>query len=203
MTTATPRRRDGDQRRRELCDAGIRVLAEHGSRGLTHAQVDRYAGMPEGTTSYYYRTRDALLRGVGRRVAEIDVANLATVTDNPIDTRQPFARLAQLTLDQAAGAGLALNRARHELLLCAARDPEVADSLQRAVGQIQAMCREAIAYVQPADAALLDAQSNAVITFLSGVFLRLAGGDAAPYDVDGLSAILEAISAAVAAQRGH
>ena len=52
------------------------VLAEHGSRGLTHGQVDRYAGVPEGTTSYYYRTRAALLRGVGKRVGEIDVANL-------------------------------------------------------------------------------------------------------------------------------
>ena len=30
MTTSPPRKRDGDQRRRELCDAGIQVLAEHG-----------------------------------------------------------------------------------------------------------------------------------------------------------------------------
>ena len=66
----TPRKRDGDERRRELCDAAIRVLAEHGSRGLTHGQVDRYARVPDGTTSYYYRTRAALLRGVGKRVAE-------------------------------------------------------------------------------------------------------------------------------------
>ena len=88
MATSTPRRarkRDGDERRRELCDAAIQVLAEHGSRGLTHGQVDRYAGVPDGTTSYYYRTRAALLRGVGKRVGEIDVANLRSVIDEPLD----------------------------------------------------------------------------------------------------------------------
>ena len=62
VSNSTPRKRDGDQRRRELCDAAINVLAEHGSRGLTHGQVDRYAAVPDGTTSYYYRTREALLR---------------------------------------------------------------------------------------------------------------------------------------------
>ena len=82
MATTGTRKRNGDERRRDLCDAAIRVLAEDGSRGLTHGQVDRVAGVPEGTTSYYYRTRVALLRGVGKRVAEIDVANLQSVIDD-------------------------------------------------------------------------------------------------------------------------
>src|SRR5215207_582602 len=125
MSIYTPRKRDGDQRRRELCDAAIRVLAEHGSRGLTHGQVDRYARVPDGSTSYYYRTRAALLRGVGKRVAEIDVANLQSVSAQPLDPRSPFAHLARLTLMQADGEGLMLNRARHELLLNAARDPDL------------------------------------------------------------------------------
>jgi hypothetical protein len=123
MDAATPRKRDGGERRRELCDAGIQVLAEHGSRGLTHGQVDRYAAVPVGTTSYYYRTRAALLRGIGKRVAEIDFANLRSVIDEPLDPQSPFAHLTELTLMQANGPGLMLNRARHELLLGAARIP--------------------------------------------------------------------------------
>src|ERR1700761_1275211 len=95
------RKRNGEERRRELCDAAIQVLAEHGSRGLTHGQVDRCAGVPDGTTAYYYRTRAALLRGVGKRVAEIDVANLQSVIDEPPDPLAPFARLAELTMRQA------------------------------------------------------------------------------------------------------
>lgn len=204
MTTATTRRRDGDQRRRDLGDAGIRVLAEHGSRGLTHAQVDRYAAVPDGTTSYYYRTRAALLRGIGDRVAEIDWANLQSVTDEPVDPTRPFGKLARLTMDQADGGGLALNRARHELMLSTARDPDLAEPMRRALGRVDALCQEAIGHLQPGvdDEALLAAQTNAVMTFLSGVFVRLAGGDRNVYDVETLSATLEAVVAAVASRGG-
>jgi len=108
---ATPRKRDGDERRRELCDAAIRVLAEQGSRGLTHQQVDRAAGVPDGTTSYYYRTRAALLQGVGTRVADVDTENLRSVTDEATRSDSPFGRLAQLVVMQSDGEGLFLNRA--------------------------------------------------------------------------------------------
>ena len=161
MSTSRPRKRDGDQRRRELCDAGIQVLAEHGSRGLTHAQVDRCAKVPEGTTSYYFRTRAALLRGVGDRVAEIDVANLRSLSDRPLDPDAPFAHLAELTLVQAQGRGLMLNRARHELLLNAVRDPELSGPAQGLVSEVIALTRTAIARLQPrsTDPDLVDAQT--------------------------------------------
>ncbi len=172
------RRRDGDERRRELCDAAIQVLAEQGSRGLTHEQVDRCAEVPDGTTSYYYRTRAALLRGVGTRVAEIDVANLQSVIDEPLDPL-PFAHLRELAMMQADGPGLMLNRARHELVLGAVRDPGLAETSQTFVARINAMAHDAIAHLQPGigDPALLDAQTTAVTTFIAGVFTRLVGGD--------------------------
>jgi DNA-binding transcriptional regulator YbjK len=196
------RRRDGDERRRELCDAAIQVLAEYGSRGLTHAQVDRCARLPDGTTSYYYRTRAALLRGVGKRVAEIDVANLQSVIDAPLDTRSPFAHLAELTMMQADGPGLMLNRARHELLMGAVRDPDLAETSQAFVAQMNAMTREAIAHLQPGteEPALLDAQTTAVTTFIAGVFTRLAGGDRTINDTEQLTRLLEAVATAVSLQ---
>jgi len=200
---ATPRKRDGEKRRRELCDAAIQVLAEHGSRGLTHGQVDRYAAVPDGTTSYYYRTRAALLLGVGKRVADIDVANLRSVSDEPIDPRSPFPHLAELTMTQAHGPGLALNRARHELLLGAARDPDLADRSQEPVGRIITMAQEAIAYLQPDnhDPALLEAQTTAVTTFITGVFTRLVVGDPTFNDAEQLARLLHAIVAAVALEQ--
>jgi DNA-binding transcriptional regulator YbjK len=202
MAGSTPRRRDGDQRRRELCDAAIQVLAEHGSRGLTHGQVDRYAEVPDGTTSYYYRTRAALLRGVGKRVAEIDVANLKSVIDRPHDPDSPFAHLAELTMMQADGPGLMLNRARHELLLGAARDPDLAETSQSFVARIVVMARDAIAHLQPdtSDPELLDAQTAAVTTFIGGVFSRLIAGDRTVYDAGQLARLLQAVVAAVAEQ---
>ncbi|QLL10040.1 TetR/AcrR family transcriptional regulator [Mycobacterium vicinigordonae] len=195
----TPRKRDGDERRRELCDAAIQVLAEYGSRGLTHGRVDRCAGVPDGTTSYYYRTRAALLRGVGKRVAQIDVANLRSVIDEPLDAASPFAHLAELILLQAGGSGLMLNRARHELLLAAARDPDLAETSADFLGRMNAMAQQAIAHLQPDtdDPDLVAAQAAAVTTFIAGVFTRLAGGDRSIHDADQLSRLLEAVATAV------
>jgi AcrR family transcriptional regulator len=194
----TSRRRDGDQRRRELCDAAIQVLAEHGSRGLTHGRVDRHAAVPEGTTSYYYRTRAALLRGLGRRIAEIDVANLQSVIDEPLDPLSPFAHLAELTMMQADGPGLMLNRARHELLLGTVRDPDLAGTSEIFV-RINTLARDAIAHLQPGtdDPALLDAQTTAVTTFIAGVFTRLVSGDRTINNVEQLTRLLGAVATAV------
>ncbi|BBZ45510.1 TetR/AcrR family transcriptional regulator [Mycobacterium parmense] len=202
MATAH-RKRDGDERRRTLCDAAIRVLAEHGSRGLTHGQVDRCARVPGGTTSYYYRTREALLRGVGKRVAEIDVANLQSVIDEPLDPRSPFAHLARLTMMQADGPGLMLNRARHELVLGAARDPSLAATSQVFVARINAMAHDALAHLQPGtdDPGLLAAQTTAVTTFIAGVLSRLAAGDRTIDDAAQLMRLLEAVATAVSLRR--
>jgi len=203
MATTTPRKRNGDERRRALCDAAIQVLAEHGSRRLTHGQVDRYAGVPDGTTSYYYRTRTALLRGVGQRVAEIDVANLQSVIDEPLDPLSPFARLAELTMMQADGPGLMLNRARHELLLAASRDPGIAETSQAFVARIFGMANDAIAHLQPDtdDPALLAAQTTAVTTFIAGVFTRFVGGDRTINNAGQLARLLEAVATAISLQR--
>ena len=200
MSISTPRKRDGDQRRRELCDAAIEVLAEHGSRGLTHAQVDRRAEVPDGTTSYYYRTREALVRGVGHRVAEIDTANLQSLTDSATRTKTPFGRLAQLVVDQADGHGLSLNKARLELLMAAGRDPQLAHISAEFVGRVVALTQDAIAQVAPGpeDADLRGAQTDAVMTFISGAFTRFAAGDRTLADADRIEALLYALVVAVA-----
>ncbi|MEV6598568.1 TetR family transcriptional regulator [Actinoplanes sp. NPDC051346] len=57
-------------RRRALTDAGLRVLAVSGARGLTHRAVDTEAGVPSGTASNYFRSRDALLGALGERIME-------------------------------------------------------------------------------------------------------------------------------------
>jgi AcrR family transcriptional regulator len=61
-------------RARQVADAAIAVLADHGGRGLTHRAVDQAAGLPPGTTSNYARTREALLTLTLTRIAELDLA---------------------------------------------------------------------------------------------------------------------------------
>lgn len=60
-------------RRRLLADAAVRVVAREGLRGLTHRAVDAEAGLPTGSASNVFRTRDALLEGVGNHLVAVDV----------------------------------------------------------------------------------------------------------------------------------
>ncbi|MFJ2503920.1 TetR/AcrR family transcriptional regulator [Microbacterium sp. AGC62] len=78
-----------DSRRRTIADAGLTVLAREGSRGLTHRAVDIAAQVPTGTTSNYFRSRDALIEGLVERIGERlaptpeDLERRATVEPGP------------------------------------------------------------------------------------------------------------------------
>ncbi|MBF7015328.1 hypothetical protein QUC32_26845 (plasmid) [Novosphingobium resinovorum] len=49
------------ERQQVIADAAVQTLAEKGARGLTHRAVDQAAGLPASSTSYYCKTREALL----------------------------------------------------------------------------------------------------------------------------------------------
>jgi hypothetical protein len=66
----------------EVGDAAIVVLAEQGTRGLTHRAVDTAADLPPGTSSNYARTRAALLMLTLRRIAVLDAAEGAAHLDH-------------------------------------------------------------------------------------------------------------------------
>ncbi|UED86124.1 TetR/AcrR family transcriptional regulator [Streptomyces profundus] len=73
--------RRNDQRRSELLDAAIEVLAREGARGLTFRAVDKQARVPAGTASNYFANRDQLLTQSGGRVYERLVPDEATVAE--------------------------------------------------------------------------------------------------------------------------
>lgn len=113
------------QRRIELADAGIRVLAREGTRGLTHRAVDDAAGAPRGTSANYWRSRDALIAGLFERIADrvsiFDAADAIGAASTPRDalrleyrayienlTRDPDLGRAYLALRLEAGRDGAL-----------------------------------------------------------------------------------------------
>ncbi len=59
------------ERRIQILDAAIDILCDDGVGGLTHRQVDVRARVPAGTTSNYYRTRQALLEATAARTVEL------------------------------------------------------------------------------------------------------------------------------------
>lgn len=59
-------------KREQVLDAAIALLGTKGVRALTHRGVDELAGMPQGSTSNYFRTRGTLLEGIVTRLVERD-----------------------------------------------------------------------------------------------------------------------------------
>lgn len=105
--------------------ATLELLGTSGVRGLTHRAVDARAGRPPGTTSNYFRTRDALLRGAVDHLANLERARLeAMATDPPAQhsTRQ-IARDAARMIDYLLGPARTLTLARRAIFLEAAWRP--------------------------------------------------------------------------------
>jgi DNA-binding transcriptional regulator YbjK len=106
------------------------VLAEAGARGLTHRAVDAEAGVPVGTTSNYFRSRDALLGGLGERIMERFAPDDEVV--GVLASREPgrelFVDYLRYILERTT-AQPELTRALIELRLEAARRPGLAEIL--------------------------------------------------------------------------
>ena len=58
------------ERRTLLADAAVRVLAQQGSRGLTHRAIDTEAEVPRGTASNYFASRDEVIDAILLRIGE-------------------------------------------------------------------------------------------------------------------------------------
>jgi DNA-binding transcriptional regulator YbjK len=112
-------------RRDRLADAAIEILARDGTRGLTHRAVDGEAGEPPGTTSRYFRSREALLIGAAERARALHFADLERAATLSGD---PAARLAVIVQ-----SGLTANRSRHlaalELFLESTRLPRIRETM--------------------------------------------------------------------------
>lgn len=56
-------------RRDQICQTAITLAARGGSHALTHQGIDAELGIAKGSTSYYFRTRAALITGVSEFLA--------------------------------------------------------------------------------------------------------------------------------------
>jgi AcrR family transcriptional regulator len=193
-------------RRAEIADAAIATLARDGMRGLTHRAVDRAAGLPEGSASYYFRTRQALLQATVERLAELDTSDMLDSTGMLPSTG--LAALPGLDLDTfvdaAAGivdswltTGRECQLARYELALEATRRPELRHALVTAGAAIRAMVagQFAAAGVRQPDRRAAD-----FVAFLDGLlFDQIAGAGARKLTSADLRGAIRALLAAVTA----
>ncbi len=157
------------ERIQAIGDAAIEVIAESGMRGLTHRAVDRAAGLPAGSTSYYARTRAALLSLTFARILELD------------QVLAPSGGLAESIAGyayEAVTSGRARMLARYEFALEATRRPELREQYDSGGALIRRLATEALAAAGSADPVR---HATLVVDWMEGtIFGALAGASAAP-----------------------
>jgi DNA-binding transcriptional regulator YbjK len=202
------RKPNPEERRRILCDAAIQLLANEGAKGLSHPKVDSFAELPNGTTSFYFRTRSALLLATAERLAELDLVDLMSVAE-PNDIDDTFdsvgaSRLAIMVMLSAAEPRLSRTKARFELMLQANRDPELAEVFRHNSEVFAELHRrEILARSKPrheSEPHVLEEQTVATMSFVAGVQLRLASGDWSVGSAEQLDRLLRSIANGVAAE---
>jgi len=119
-----------------VLDAAIGVLGTAGPRGLTHRAVDAAAGLPQGSTSNHFRTRDALVDGVVDRLLERE-AELWGRLAGDVSTPDALADAVGRVVAELARERL-LTLARHAVFVEASVRPglggRIADAHRRIAG---------------------------------------------------------------------
>ena len=126
-------------RREELLDAAITVLGECGIHALTHRAVDTAAGLPAGSASNHFRTRDALLDAVVERFAARDRAIWEDIAVRLYPaTPQELAQALTLAAQAATGPHRAVSLARYAILVEAGIHPPLRAQLTATGARVSA-----------------------------------------------------------------
>lgn len=189
-------RNERTDRRALILDSVVQLLATRGMEGVTHRAVDEAAGLPQGSTSYYYPRKSALL------VAAAD--HLAALLEKECDDLQVgFAELAaRKGLDAAiayvAGELIAyadstrhLFLARVELTMAAARREDLAGVGER----LTAAARRPIAFFVKlnSNGQAGDAPIETCAGLIDGITLMYAIGQGPKPTAEQVSAVLRAV----------
>jgi AcrR family transcriptional regulator len=161
-------------RRRQLAEAATHVLARGGSRGLTHRAVDALADVPPGTTSRYFRNRDALFVAVTEYAISTHLDDVGVEPSGP--PRLTRDQLVEL-LVQTARAAVGEQRFRHlavaELFLESNRRPVLREAMTAAAQQHIASVRALFA---AAGVPLDELGARRFVAFIDGMLFSAMAG---------------------------
>lgn len=131
------RQERGAERRRQVLEAALRLLAREGPRAVTHRAVAREAGTSLRATTYYFASREALLTEALEHYADQALSRFARIqADAPeVETDPDPLETAVRLLAGAVVSDLSEDLgglvAEYELVLEIRRRPELADCYAR------------------------------------------------------------------------
>lgn len=115
--------------RTRALEAAVDLLGTGGLRALTHGRVDERAGLPKGSTSNHFRTRDALLSGVVIWIVEREMSDFGRAF-SPTSAGDLVDGLCWL-LDRVTKDNQTLTTARLVLFMEASHDAGLRASISR------------------------------------------------------------------------
>ena len=123
-------------RRTDLLDTALELVGTQGMRGLTHRAVDTAAGVPPGSTSNYFRTREALVLGIVERFIVRERAMATGPQDDVDPSADGVARALGRFVDRALGPDRAVTLARYAILVETAQNPSLREGMASGADQV-------------------------------------------------------------------
>ncbi|HEX2265187.1 MAG TPA: TetR family transcriptional regulator [Solirubrobacterales bacterium] len=123
----------GAARRQALLDAAVRVIGRGGIAAVDHRAVAAEAGVPLGSTTYYFDSKDDMVARALEHVAEREAESLRAKLEAGVFEVGPDLlpeRLADVVLDVWASDRVTL-LAQYELYLESARRPDLRPAAER------------------------------------------------------------------------
>lgn len=162
------RRRRGIARRAAILQATLRVLGREGSAAITHRSVAEEAGVPIASTTYYFSSKDDLLKEALYLHVEQEAQRVAQATHTIRDTPtvdELADRLADF-LDYGLNEGRITLIAEYELLLQATRQPDLAPLSRVFYEQVRVQLLQPLKDLGSADP---DGDSQLILATLAGL----------------------------------
>lgn len=191
-----PRQARGVERRRQVLEATLRLLASGGPRAVTHRAVAAEAGTSVRATTYYFDSRDELLAEALRHYAETAIARFdalalpaeALATVDPELLVEAAARMLAWTVVSDLRDDRAGLVAEYELVLEIGRNAALEEVYQRWQERLEEMLRAYATALGSADPAL---DARLVLATLRGLEIEALARPSVPIDVADLEAMFQ------------
>ena len=133
----------GEERREQLLRATLGVIARDGIPAVTHRRVAAEADVPLGSLTYWFATKDDLLREALRLFVDEETERLRTVGESLSEGMAPEEIAERFAAVLEAGAGDD-QVAQFELYLEAARNPALREVAQQCFAAYEEISRLAL-----------------------------------------------------------
>ena len=177
-----PQQARGEERRERILSATLAVIGRAGIGAVTHRSVAEEAGVPLGSLTYWFATKDDLLREALRRFVAEEAERLRGVAAQldadagPADIAERYAAV----LMAGPAEGSAEQIAQFELYLEAARNPALRDIARESFAAYEEV---AVAALRAAGVEDPERIAPLFVSLADGLGLRrMAAGAALPLD---------------------